>query len=844
MKFCALISGGKDSFSAIQKATSLRCGSHELVCAAHLTPPPKTCSDGDGESGDNELDSFMYQSAASSVIPALTIECLGVPLVMRTIRGASLNVDLVYTHKVSETAPKESDSYDEVEDLYMLLEDVKRLFPEVEGVTCGAILSTYQRTRLEHVCGRLGLTPLCYLWRAAPQHELLNTIIGDGVDAIVVKTAAMGLTPHRHLGKHLAMLEPYFSKLHDQHQFHVCGEGGEYESLVVDCPLFRRRLVIDNADVVQDDSEGSDNDVGWLHIRQFHTEVKEGQNSADQNVSQVYRFDFAQEKDVHKDERKCDQDESEECIAAQSSQHEEQHEVPHHTIQRGGLVHVSQLASNISSPTESPKVEFETILRQLSLILNSVGATPQDVVMVHLYLRQMKLFASLNQLYQAFFGSVLPPSRVCIAMADHQQVRGASIVLDCTIQVRSGAAQRPMTSSEQQRALECMTVSSQSGIRLRHTLHVQSRSCWAPTCVGPYSQCNTVRDCILYVAGQIGLDPPTMSFTDRQKSWQQQLRQSWSNAASVLDALGDESTRTAGSLKTQVLGGVVYVASTHSKAPNVWTEMAEISKTLVHTNGDVTAGNIDGFCDRDGEVDDLDGYEDEETRLAIEGDRVGVEPFVDAPLPPLIYVAVPQMPVNAESEVELICLSSRCSSCLTLETEPVRETRCLLGEGPTLEFAIRSSLRYVRGCCAMLCLTGSCSPAHESDNSAYQRMLAKQIVLLIKEAADTSDLDVISHVGRIRVHYDVARFAQLSPSDMHPSTLQSLLREAFISLVTDTAPEVADAYEAATTSIPAITVVPVDGISDDAAVAVSVELLDLVHMETELWIKHNRLYFN
>jgi hypothetical protein len=144
----------------------------------------------------------------------------------------------------------------------------------------------------------------------------------------------------------------------------------------------------------------------------------------------------------------------------------------------------------------------------------------------------------------------------------------------------------------------------------------------------------------------------------------------------------------------------------------------------------------------------------------------------------------------------------------------------------------------------MLCLTGSCSPAHESDNSAYQRMLAKQIVLLIKEAADTSDLDVISHVGRIRVHYDVARFAQLSPSDMHPSTLQSLLREAFISLVTDTAPEVADAYEAATTSIPAITVVPVDGISDDAAVAVSVELLDLVHMETELWIKHNRLYFN
>jgi diphthine-ammonia ligase len=40
---------------------------------------------------------------------------------------------------------------DEVEDLYRLLSKVKKLFPEVKGVSCGAILSDYQRNRLENV---------------------------------------------------------------------------------------------------------------------------------------------------------------------------------------------------------------------------------------------------------------------------------------------------------------------------------------------------------------------------------------------------------------------------------------------------------------------------------------------------------------------------------------------------------------------------------------------------------------------------------------------------------------------------------------------------------------------
>ena len=69
MKFCALISGGKDSIYAIQQACKY---GHTLMCAAHLALPEQT----------QELDSFMYQSAASSVVPTLTTKCLGVPAII------------------------------------------------------------------------------------------------------------------------------------------------------------------------------------------------------------------------------------------------------------------------------------------------------------------------------------------------------------------------------------------------------------------------------------------------------------------------------------------------------------------------------------------------------------------------------------------------------------------------------------------------------------------------------------------------------------------------------------------------------------------------------------------
>lgn len=103
---------------------------------------------------------------------------MGLPLIRRDIVGASVAVGMGY----------ESTEGDEVEDLFELLREVKMRHPEVEAVSVGAILSNYQRIRVEQVCARLGLVSLGYLWRR-DQAELLAEMIATGLEPVVVKVS-------------------------------------------------------------------------------------------------------------------------------------------------------------------------------------------------------------------------------------------------------------------------------------------------------------------------------------------------------------------------------------------------------------------------------------------------------------------------------------------------------------------------------------------------------------------------------------------------------------------------------------------------------------------------------
>ena len=58
----------------------------------------------------------------------------------------------------------------------------------IDAVCVGAILSDYQRVRVESVCLRLGLTPLAFLWRR-DQVDLLQEMVDTGMEAILIKVA-------------------------------------------------------------------------------------------------------------------------------------------------------------------------------------------------------------------------------------------------------------------------------------------------------------------------------------------------------------------------------------------------------------------------------------------------------------------------------------------------------------------------------------------------------------------------------------------------------------------------------------------------------------------------------
>lgn len=82
-------------------------------------------------------------------------------------------------------------------------------------------------------------------------------MLTNGFDTVLVKVAAPpGLIPSKHLNKTLGALQSsgllLLDRLYERFGFHMCGEGGEYETLVVlDCPLYKKRLVLTEVEVTE-----------------------------------------------------------------------------------------------------------------------------------------------------------------------------------------------------------------------------------------------------------------------------------------------------------------------------------------------------------------------------------------------------------------------------------------------------------------------------------------------------------------------------------------------------------------------------------------------------------------
>ncbi|KAK3078698.1 hypothetical protein LTS18_006851, partial [Coniosporium uncinatum] len=251
LKVIALISGGKDSVFSI-----LHClaNGHAVVALANLHP--------DTNAKDEDIDSQMYQTVGHSIVP-LFEQALGLPLYRLAIHGSAVN-----TAKEYAPPPLNSNSdQDEAESMLTLLENVKKQHPEANAVCTGAILSDYQRTRVESVAIRLELTSLSYLWQYPflPPYSstsLLEDMFAVGQDARLIKVASLGLD-ERFLGQNVANPAVFQKMQVAMSRFEqklrpgtLIGEGGEFETLAVNgpAPLWKKRIEVKYADPVGDGS--------------------------------------------------------------------------------------------------------------------------------------------------------------------------------------------------------------------------------------------------------------------------------------------------------------------------------------------------------------------------------------------------------------------------------------------------------------------------------------------------------------------------------------------------------------------------------------------------------------
>jgi diphthine-ammonia ligase len=211
MHVATLVTGGKDSALALHRALKL---GYDVKYLVTMLPQRE--------------DSWMFHFPNISLAD-LFAEAVGLPLVKAETSGVK-----------------------EVE-----LEDLKRLLAtlDIEGVVSGAISSQYQKKRIDKICRELNLRSIAPLWQENPL-KLLKEIITLNFDTVIVGVYALGFD-QSWLGRRMDLTT--FNDLvglNEKYGVSLVGEGGEYETLVLDAPFFKRRIRLLQTEIVWEDHSG------------------------------------------------------------------------------------------------------------------------------------------------------------------------------------------------------------------------------------------------------------------------------------------------------------------------------------------------------------------------------------------------------------------------------------------------------------------------------------------------------------------------------------------------------------------------------------------------------------
>jgi diphthine-ammonia ligase len=202
MKLGVLFSGGKDSTYALYKAKE----KNEIVCLISII--------------SKNPESYMFHTPNIELVD-LQAKALDFHLIKKVTKGE-----------------KEK----ELKDLKFVIEEAKEKFA-IEGVVTGAFASVYQKDRIQKICDELNLTCINPLWGKEPE-KMMREMIFDGFKFMLSSIAALGLD-ESWLGRVLTNKDvDKLVELNKKFGVHIAFEGGEAESLVVDGPIFNKKIKI------------------------------------------------------------------------------------------------------------------------------------------------------------------------------------------------------------------------------------------------------------------------------------------------------------------------------------------------------------------------------------------------------------------------------------------------------------------------------------------------------------------------------------------------------------------------------------------------------------------------
>lgn len=203
MKAGVLFSGGKDSTYAAFLAKQNKI---EISCLISLFSENK--------------ESYMFHTPSISKVEKQA-KAMNIPLIIQNTKGVK-EKELVDLQKAIIKAKKEY---------------------KIEAIITGAVESAYQASRVQKICNEVDIDCFNPLWQKN-QFELIDNLIKNNFDIVITGVFAYPLD-EKWLGRKINkdFLENV-TRLYEKYKINPAGEGGEFETLVLNCPLFEKALEI------------------------------------------------------------------------------------------------------------------------------------------------------------------------------------------------------------------------------------------------------------------------------------------------------------------------------------------------------------------------------------------------------------------------------------------------------------------------------------------------------------------------------------------------------------------------------------------------------------------------